>query len=163
MESCFDFTMICDNREIVLKAPAVVAWNGRTAETIVTFDTGADQSCISNRLITELKLVPIRKTKISTVHRSEICNIYKAHIGFTPYAIAKNFEFAAQTESSDLYDVLIGMDLLAMGDFMFTNYGDYTTFSFRMPSQKSELYSNSTITKHETLQLLKLMRHIKST
>lgn len=163
MESYFDFTMVCDNRETVLKAPAVIAWNGKTAEAIVTFDTGADKSCISKRLIDELELTPTSKTIISTVHKSETCNVYKAHIGFTPYAVAKNFEFAAQNETNNLYDVLIGMDLLAMGDFMFTNYEGHTVFSFRAPSQKSELYSKSLISKHEALQLLKMMRHIKST
>ena len=32
-------------------------------------------------------------------------------------------------------DVLIGMDIIAKGDFAVTNFGGRTTFTFRMPSR----------------------------
>jgi hypothetical protein len=34
------------------------------------------------------------------------------------------------------FDLLIGMDIITMGDFSITNVGGKTTFSFRVPSVK---------------------------
>ena len=34
------------------------------------------------------------------------------------------------------YEVVIGMDIISRGDFVFTNHEGHSTFSFRIPSEE---------------------------
>ena len=42
----------------------------------------------------------------------------------------------ALEDENDDYEVVIGMDIISRGDFVFTNHEGHSTFSFRIPSEE---------------------------
>lgn len=96
------------------------------------WDTGATNTIISQMIVEELKLTPIKQAAISGIGGVVNSNVYKVNLYFDNKVAFKNIEVLA----SDLEDctVIIGMDLINQGDFAITNKDEETWFSFRMPS-----------------------------
>lgn len=42
----------------------------------------------------------------------------------------------ALEDENDDYEVVIGMDIISRGDYVFTNHEGHSTFSFRIPSEE---------------------------
>jgi hypothetical protein len=100
------------------------------------WDTGATTSVITNKVVSQLKLEPVGKTLIQGVTGSDTRNRYLVNFklpnGF-------NISYVSVTECDSLtgdFDVLIGMDIINLGDFAVTNLNGKTIFSFRMPSME---------------------------
>ena len=101
-------------------------------ECTALWDTGASGTCISKKLAQELNLKPISKAKVFHAGGSHQVNVYAINL-YLPNQVA--FSFVKVTEGTlNGMDVLIGMDIITMGDFSITNVGMQTTFSFRIPS-----------------------------
>ncbi|MBP5687778.1 MAG: SEC-C domain-containing protein [Muribaculaceae bacterium] len=99
------------------------------------WDTGAEMSSISHRVIRELGLMPVGMAKNYTAAGEIDVHIYVVNVQL-PMGVA----FAQlPVTGNDLGDVdmLIGMDVISKGDFAVTNVGGVTTFSFRIPSQET--------------------------
>lgn len=97
------------------------------------WDTGATGSCITQRVVDDLKLIPIGKTQISTANGLKMVNTYLVDIGLPNNVIIPNIVVSCADLGNDL-DLLIGMDIISLGDFAITNVNGRTTFSFRLPS-----------------------------
>lgn len=97
------------------------------------WDTGATGSCITQRIVDDLKLTPIGKSQISTANGLKIVNTYLVDVGLPNNVIIPNIVVSCADLGSDL-DLLIGMDIISLGDFAITNVNGRTTFSFRLPS-----------------------------
>lgn len=98
------------------------------------WDTGASGSVISENVVDKLELKPIGKSKVLHANGESIVNVYAVNL-FLPNQVA--FQFVKVTEGIlSGFDMLIGMDIITMGDFSITNLGGKTTFSFRFPSVK---------------------------
>mgnify|MGYP005867161797 CR=1 FL=1 len=96
------------------------------------WDTGATGTVISKRCAKKLGLKPISKTKVYHADGESIVNVYVINL-FLPNQVA--FSFVKITEGTlNGADLLIGMDIISRGDFVVTNFGGKTTFSFRVPS-----------------------------
>lgn len=97
------------------------------------WDTGATNSVITSRVANECGLKPIGATKVNTANGEAVSNVYLAAI-FLPSRV--RFPQVRVTEGSigGGMDVLIGMDIISMGDFAVTNKDGKTNFSFRTPS-----------------------------
>ena len=139
------FTLCSESRLNVLKTPCSisVAYNPyelkaknqpypTPADYNAIWDTGATGSVISQRVVDELGLHP---TGFIPVHHAGGCDLspwYKVNImlpnnvGFSEIKVTQ-----AKLTSAD---VLIGMDIISLGDFSITNVNGKTTFSFRVPS-----------------------------
>lgn len=101
-------------------------------EFTAQWDTGASGSVLSKKLVETLKLVPISYAKSIGASGPYDTGVYYVDI-FLPnhYGICK----LKVTDGSFVgADMLIGMDVIAQGDFSVTNFNRKTTFSFRMPS-----------------------------
>ena len=61
-------------------------------------------------------------------------NVYAINL-FLPNQVAFNFVKVTEGILND-FDLLIGMNIITMGDFSITNVGGNTIFSFRVPSVK---------------------------
>ena len=98
------------------------------------WDTGASGTVISKNVVDKLGLKPISKAKVHHANGESIVNVYAINL-FLPNQVAFNFVKVTEGILNDL-DLLIGMDIITMGDFSITNVGGNTIFSFRVPSVK---------------------------
>ena len=97
------------------------------------WDTGATKSCITKRIVDDLKLIPVGRTTIGTANGLTIADTYFVNIGLPNGIIVPNVLVSCADLGKDI-DVLIGMDIITLGDFSITNLNGRTSFSFRIPS-----------------------------
>ena len=105
-------------------------------ETTGIWDTGATDSVITKSTASSLGLLPVKRTRVRGVHGDKEVNVYYVNITLNN----KNISINAQvTECDELsadcsVGMLIGMNIITMGDFAITNYQGQTTMTFRVPS-----------------------------
>lgn len=96
------------------------------------WDTGATNSVISSRVVSDLKLKSTGLINVGTTGGKQLQAQYYVNI------VLRNdvgVPFVPVTEGIlEGIDVLIGMDIIARGDFAITNLNRKTVFSFQMPS-----------------------------
>ena len=100
---------------------------------IAVWDTGATCTVIDKRVVQKCGLKPITKKKVRGVFGEGLSNVYQVNVGLPNGVMIEGIE--AIESNFDSFDVLIGMDIIRMGDFAVTNYRNRTTFTFRCPSQ----------------------------
>ena len=96
------------------------------------WDTGATGTCITKKVVEALGLQPIGFCRISTAGGVVDAPRYKLDIKLPNNVVITGI--IATECTLDGADVLIGMDLITMGDFAISNYEGKTVFSFRFPS-----------------------------
>ena len=101
-------------------------------EYTAIWDTGAEISSISHRVVKELGLTPISRAKNYTAAGEIEVYIYVINITL-PMNVGVAMLPVTGNDLGDV-DMLIGMDVISQGDFVITNASGKTTFSFRMPS-----------------------------
>lgn len=101
---------------------------------IGVWDTGASKSSISQRVVDELGLISVGNIVISTSNGIVTVDAY--YVDFTlPNDETVKYVLVSCADLGDEVDVLIGMDIISLGDFSITNANNQTTFSFRMPPE----------------------------
>jgi predicted aspartyl protease len=101
------------------------------------WDTGATGSAITPAVAKLLGLIPTTKTNVQHADGISLQNVYYVNI-YLPNKVV--VPFVKATECNNIvgnFDIIIGMDIISLGDFAITNVGNKTTFSFRMPSLKT--------------------------
>jgi len=99
------------------------------------WDTGATGSVITTKVVNNLGLRPIGKTICQTVGGQKEQNVYLVAI-MLPNGVG--FPSIPVTEGEiGNYDVLIGMDIIGVGDFAVTNEGGKTVLSYQLPSTET--------------------------
>lgn len=107
---------------------------------IGVWDTGASKSSISQRVVDELGLISVGNIVISTSNGVVTVNAY--YVDFTlPNDETVKYILVSCADLGDETDVLIGMDIISLGDFSITNANNQTTFSFRMPPESEIDYT----------------------
>ena len=97
------------------------------------WDTGAERSLITKEVADKLNLKPISKGLMSTPSDENVpTNIYIVNIFLPNTARITGIRAFEGTLKSG--DMLIGMDVISLGDFAITNLNGRTMFSFRVPS-----------------------------
>ncbi|MDR0294113.1 MAG: retroviral-like aspartic protease family protein [Oscillospiraceae bacterium] len=96
------------------------------------WDTGATGTTISYRLAETLNLVAVSKMKAHTPSGSYMANGYYIDI-YLPNGVKIEKTLAMEANLLD-FDVLIGMDIIGLGDFAVSNYRGKTCFTYRIPS-----------------------------
>jgi hypothetical protein len=99
------------------------------------WDTGATNSVITQRVVDALALKPIGMTQVQGVHSNELSETYFVGIGL-PNNVTRPHLTVTKGKLSVGSDVLVGMDIIAFGDFAVTNRGGLTVFSFCLPSHR---------------------------
>ena len=103
------------------------------------WDTGATKSVIIQQIIDDCGLTQVGVTNVQYAQGSGRSGVYLVNI-----LMPNNLEaYGIRVTRGDLGsagDLLIGMDIIATGDFSITNTGNKTTFSFRFPSIKRVCY-----------------------
>ena len=96
------------------------------------WDTGATGTVVTQRVIDECKLSPIGMANVSTVKGKMPAPVYLVNailpntVGFYNLRVIRGNVHGEA-------DVLIGMDIIARGDFAVTNEDGKTVFSFQAP------------------------------
>ena len=101
------------------------------------WDTGATRTIITKNVITECRLLPIGRTTVIGVNKTnKKSNIYPIELHLPNRVIIQELPVAeAPGELGSEISMLIGMDIIGLGDFAVSNYQGRTSFTFRIPSQ----------------------------
>ena len=116
---------------------------GSTSRSLIAlWDTGATKTCVSEELAKELNLIPTGKQIINTPSGSSVQNTYLIDL-LLPNGVTINKIMILDAKiGNQKIDMLIGMDVITLGDFAVSNYNGRTYFTFRIPSQKHVDYCN---------------------
>ena len=110
-------------------------------EYIAIWDTGATNSAITKKVADNLGLKPTGVTEVRHAKGVSSTNTYLVNI-FLPNTVMVGQVRVTEVDlisDGNVADemkpqLLIGMDIIGLGDFAVTNYGGKTTLSFHMPS-----------------------------
>lgn len=102
------------------------------------WDTGATNSVITKKIVDSVGLSPTGIATTHGVHGSSEVNKYIVDIGL-PNRVCIQDVTVTQGALLNGYDVLIGMDIIMMGDFAISNPDGKTVFSFCIPSHKNPI------------------------
>lgn len=101
------------------------------------WDTGATHSVITPQVFQDLNLFAIDKTIVNGVNsRKEVC-ITMVHIGLPNKFLIPNHRVTVCDIAGG--DMLIGMDIIARGDFSICTGDGQTQFSFAMPPFENKI------------------------
>lgn len=123
-------------REIVTDVTLKNPMTGQSLKTKGIWDTGATDSVITANTARQLGLMPISKAFVRGVHGPKEVNVYYVNITLNNDQITLNARVTECVELSadNSKGMLIGMNIISMGDFAVSNYGGSTVMSFRRPS-----------------------------
>ena len=126
----------------VILAPAPGAVAPTSHSFVAIWDTGAQCSVITAGVAAACGLTPTGVTNVTGVHGgAKLCFTYLVNIRLLNGVEVRGVRVAeGQLQGGIHGDVLIGMDIITLGDFAITNKGGNTWFSFRTPSQLSTDY-----------------------
>ena len=97
------------------------------------WDTGASGSVITAAVVAKCGLKPITMVKVQGAYGGITDrNVYLVNIGLPNGVLLPGVQVTEGEMSG--FDVLIGMDVITLGDFSVTNQNGNTVFSFRIPS-----------------------------
>ena len=100
------------------------------------WDTGATNSVITKSTAQALGLIPIGMANVIGVHGLKAVPVYRVSITLNNENISLETEVTECEELSGTHDtgMLVGMNIIGMGDFAITNFNGETTMTFRVPS-----------------------------
>lgn len=126
----------CKMKKILNSVVMINTENNLTIPAKSLWDTGATGTCISYDLAQKLHLTPIGFQNIQTPSGSAQVKQYKVHIVLNQELVVQDVTVFDSEIGQQGLDVLIGMDIISLGDFAISNYNGITQFSFRIPSQE---------------------------
>ena len=106
------------------------------------FDTGATNTCISKKIVDALGLVSAGAKITGTAAGPIECETFLVDVGLPNQVTVQGVEVSNPEIDGADFDVLIGMDILNLGDFAISNFEGKTTFTFRIPSIKRTDYGD---------------------
>jgi predicted aspartyl protease len=106
--------------------------SSESVDVYALLDTGASNTCISKRLADRLNLEVVGNGMMDTA--SGLCETNQYYIDLV---MRNNVSFtnirAVEFTGDKVFDILIGMDILTLGDLAVTNAHHRTVVSFRFP------------------------------
>jgi large-conductance mechanosensitive channel len=106
---------------------------GTSVRVQAVWDTGATRTVISNSLQNQLGLFPVRKVMAMGVNSIIQADMTEISIRLTDGIIMPNIEVVVSELNSGSCQILIGMDIISLGDFSISNANGETVFSFVVP------------------------------
>ena len=97
------------------------------------WDTGATRSLIASELAQDLGLTAVGKGEVQHGGGSDDRLRYVVNFGLPNRVIVAGVLVSEQPGKRD-FNVIVGMDVITLGDFTITNAAGHTWVSFRMPS-----------------------------
>lgn len=111
--------------------------DNRILRTKALWDTGATNCVVTKQTAKELNLKPISVTKVSHADGISLANVYLVNIYLPNNLVVPSVRVTECADNAGNFGVIIGMEVITMGDFAITNVETKTTVSFRIPSIKT--------------------------
>lgn len=136
------FTVSHKGRVSVLKSPVTIFQAFDPLHTpsppsshdfTAIWDTGATNTVITQKVVDHCDLKPIGRTIAKTAQGEMQTPVYLVNVMLPNKVGFANLRVTRGNTGGDA-DVLIGMDIVGIGDFAITNKDGKTVFSFRAPS-----------------------------
>lgn len=119
--------------------------NNQKCEFIATWDTGATNTMISEKVVKMCNLIPTGMVQVGTAGGIVPANTYVIDLVLPDDMVMHNLNVTCGNLNST--DVLIGMDIINSGDFSVSNFEGKTKFTFRIPSIEHSDYVRQAIEK----------------
>ena len=130
------FTCKWDGLVQNIKTNVEIRWENNAFTGIAIWDTGASSSCISQKVITEMGLIATGQMNVLTPQGSMQTGTYLVDIFLPNKVLIKDVKVCGTNIDEPGIDMLIGMDIIGLGDFAITHNQNKTIFSFCVPSRK---------------------------
>lgn len=133
------FTYTANGRANVLLSKVKVSANkelfseAKEKEFNAIWDTGATNTAISKKVVEACGLIPTGQATSNTANGECVVNTYLIDVGLPNNVNITNIQ-ATEFTAVEGADLLIGMDIMGLGDLAISNYQGKTCFSFRVPS-----------------------------
>lgn len=101
--------------------------------SMALWDTGASRSVISSALVTQLGLTPTGVVNVNHAGGSSKSNTYVVNFGL-PNKVGIAGVLVTEFPGDPQFGAIVGMDIIAMGDFALTHVAGLGCMSFRVPS-----------------------------
>lgn len=111
------------------------------------WDTGATGSVVTNKVVTQLGLKSIDRTVNHTVGGTKATDVYLANVRLPNQVVIP----VLRVVEGEIFeaDVLIGMDVIGLGDFAVTNKSNDTWMTFCLPATRRLDFRSSAAKKKE--------------
>jgi hypothetical protein len=100
--------------------------------TNALWDTGASMSAITPEIKDKLKVTPVDKKTIAGIHSTQVVDVVLVTVELPNSVIKKNIKVAVCNITSNV-GMIIGMDIISLGDFALSNGDGQTLLSFAVP------------------------------
>ncbi len=98
------------------------------------WDTGAEISVISERMVKELGLSAIGEGELGGIGGDSKVSVYEIHLGLPSGELIQNL--LVMSDKLPDHDILIGMDVISQCDMAITHPNQQTKFTFERPSKR---------------------------
>jgi len=102
------------------------------------WDTGAARSAITPAVAQTLNLIPFDRIKVNGINNTSIADVVKISIGLPNMVRVTEVNVMVCNLVKNI-DLLIGMDIIQLGDFSISNGEGKTLFSFAIPPFKNKI------------------------
>lgn len=97
------------------------------------WDTGASSTAISEDVVKKLNLPIVSMMKVNTANGESVASVHIVDLYLPNRVVIPNL-LVTSAKLSDPIQILVGMDVITLGDFTISNFNMKTTLSFRTPS-----------------------------
>ena len=122
---------------------AIIESEGHVVPVKAQWDTGATGTCISKNLVKSLDLVPTGMVQVQTPSGTAMLNKYIINLILNQELRITGVPVMDSEIGNQGIDVLMGMDIISVGDFAVSNFDKKTQFTFRIPSQEHVDYKEN--------------------
>lgn len=112
-------------------------------DAVAQWDTGATNTCISHDVVSKLSLSPTGFSQCHTPSGVVLQNAYKIDVWLPNNLKVESVRVNESEIGLQGIDILIGMDIICLGDFAVSNCNGTTFFTFRYPSVEEANYVQS--------------------
>jgi hypothetical protein len=109
-----------------------------SVSTNALWDTGAMMSAITPEIRDKLKAITINRKKIAGIHTAQEVDVVVITLELPNHVVKKSIEVAVCNITSNS-EMIIGMDIISLGDFALSNGNNQTLFSFAVPPFREKI------------------------
>ena len=130
------------NEAYIFKASSDVGKSGLKATAL--WDTGATRSAITPAVAKSLSLIPFDRVRVNGINNTSMADVVNISIGLPNLVVVAEVNVMVCNLVRDI-DLLIGMDIILLGDFSISNGDSKTLFSFAIPpfENKTDYYEKA--------------------
>ena len=98
------------------------------------WDTGATHTAIAMEVAGDMDLIPVGMCNVQTPSGNKTFPTYCVDLILPNHVVIKDVQVVGSEIGKQGLGLLVGMDIIALGDFAVSNHSGKTQFTFRVPS-----------------------------